>query len=204
MTTEVKHFFDDENWPENLLSHSQNYNNSASNALDELLLGGYLPLDIQEKIFQFILENNPDGELISLFFGKACTDPALLERIAMQASPEYSYLIVDNSNTSSMALKHILTDGYREQGVVADILDHPNCTSEIAMLIASDEDHWGDGEALDALSTCAALTDKDVMKLLDDWKNDVQGYYVLDLDNLIKNPNLSEETKSIIKNFELE
>ena len=46
MTTEVKHFFDDENWPENLLSHSQNYNNSASNAL-----GGNDYLEFVNRLF---------------------------------------------------------------------------------------------------------------------------------------------------------
>jgi hypothetical protein len=200
MKTDIKSFFDDENWSSNLLLISKDLERSetGSTKLEDLLLVNELPVDIQERILSLILKENPDGDLIYIFFQKVCTDPALLDRIAKQARPEDSYLIVNNPNTSSMALKHILTDGYREQGVVAEILDHPNCTSEIAMFIASDEDYWGDDEALDALATCTALTNEDVEKILDDWENEIQDYYDLSLHDLLKNPNLHEDTKKRI------
>jgi hypothetical protein len=204
MTTDVTSFFSDENWPENLLSYSRNYKYKESNKLEDLLLGNQLPIDIQEKIFLFILENNPDGELVSMFFGEACTDSDLLDRIAKEANHIDPYRIVFNVKTSSATLKHILTRWDGEPGVVGDILDHPNCTSEIAMLVASDEDYWSDYQALDALWTCRALTNEDVIKILDDWDNEVQEYDDISIDDLLNNPNLHEDTKKRILGYAAE
>ena len=206
MDTDLDVFFNDRDWPKNLTKIIIEYHvSNESNRLDELFLGDELSFEIQEKVFTFICNTSTEelGDLPWVFFEKANVTPELLDRIAKKVDPEIACLVATNPNTSSATLKHILTEGFLEQTTVADILDHPNCTSEIAMLIASNEDYWGEYEALDALSTCKALNDNDVVKLLDDWKNDIQGYYGLDLDNLIKNPNLSEETKNIIKNFEL-
>jgi|UPI00048B6D12 hypothetical protein len=207
MDTDINTFFNDVDWPKNLTSLITEYHvSNDSNRLNVLLLGNELSLEIQEKVFTFICNTRTEelGDLPWVFFEKANVTPELLDRIAKQVDPAIARLVATNPNTSSATLKYILTEGFLEQTTVADILDHPNCTSEIAMLIASNEDYWGEFEALDALSTCRALNDNDVMKLLDDWKNDVQEYYGLDLDNLIKNPNISEETRDIIKNFELE
>ena len=67
------------------------------------------------------------------------------------------------------------------------------------MMVASNEDYWRDYQALEALCECSALTNDDVIKILDDWQNGVQDYEQLFPDDLLKNPNLHEETRIRIR-----